>query len=322
MNSKEIIKKILDEKKIIKDIYFIACGGSLVDLYPGFYFIQAESASIHASWYTAKEFAVTPPKTLGKNSLVIAVSHGGNTKETIEAARVGKNAGASVITLTHNKDSVCGGNEFIPWVYDWSFDINEKDKPQGIVLSLLNELLHMQEEDYKLYEAISDGLEKIDFIVKNAAKKSKNASWNFAEKYWNEPFLYIMASGASYSQGYGFAICSLQEMQWMDCCYLHSGEYFHGPFEVTDENHLYILLMSKGKNRIMDERALKFLEKYGKKYEVIDAEQLGIGKIDDTCVEYFNPILFYAMSVVYRTALQNKRNHPLDMRRYMGVVEY
>ena len=118
MNSKEIIKKILDEKNNIKDIYFIACGGSLVDLYPGFYFIQAESASIHASWYTAKEFAITPPKTLGKNSLVIAVSHGGNTKETIEAARVGKNAGASVITLTHNKDSVCGGTEFIPWVYD------------------------------------------------------------------------------------------------------------------------------------------------------------------------------------------------------------
>ena len=46
MNSKEIIKKILDEKNNIKDIYFIACGGSLVDLYPGFYFIQAESACI------------------------------------------------------------------------------------------------------------------------------------------------------------------------------------------------------------------------------------------------------------------------------------
>ena len=47
-----------------------------------------------------------------------------------------------------------------------------------------------------------------------------------------------------------------------------------------------------------------------------------MGEIKDSCVEYFNPILFYAMSVAYRTALQNKRNHPLDMRRYMGVVEY
>lgn len=143
-----------------------------------------------------------------------------------------------------------------------------------------------------------------------------------AEKYSEEPNLYIMASGASYSQAYGFAICSLQEMQWMDCGYLNSAEYFHGPFEVTDENHLYILMMSRGRNRMMDERVLTFLEKYGKKYEVIDADKLGMAAIDDSCVEYFTPMLFYTMTTVYRTALQDKRRHPLDMRRYMGVVEY
>ena len=65
-----------------------------------------------------------------------------------------------------------------------------------------------------------------------------------------------------------------------------------------------------------------FLEKYGKKYEVIDADKLGMEAIDDSCVEYFTPMLFYTMTTVYRTALQDKRRHPLDMRRYMGVVEY
>ena len=113
-----------------------------------------------------------------------------------------------------------------------------------------------------------------------------------------------------------------QEMQWMDCGYLNSAEYFHGPFEVTDEDHLYILMMSRGRNRMMDERVLTFLEKYGKKYEVIDADKLGMEAIDDSCVEYFTPMLFYTMTTVYRTALQDKRRHPLDMRRYMGVVEY
>ncbi|MFQ7232927.1 MAG: hypothetical protein ACLRP0_17770 [Blautia wexlerae] len=106
----------------------------------------------------------------------------------------------------------------------------------------------------------------------------------------------------------------------MDCGYLNSAEYFHGPFEVTDEDHLYILMMSRGRNRMMDERVLTFLEKYGKKYEVIDADNLGMEAIDDGCVEYFTPMLFYTMTTVYRTALQDKRRHPLDMRRYMGVV--
>ncbi len=322
MNEKKLVSTILAEKGEIKDVYFVACGGSLIDLYPGFCFIQAESETMHSAWYTSKEFVLSAPRHLGKTSLVFVCSHGGNTNETLEAAYLSRDRGASVIIMTHNPDSACNDTSMIPIVYDWEDSVNEKEKPQGIVLRILNELMRCQEPGYKLYDAVADGIEKIDDIVRAAMDKVKNRTWLFAEKYANEPFLYIMGSGASYSQAYGFAICSLQEMQWMDCCYLHSGEYFHGPFEVTDENHLYILLLSKGRSRVMDERALSFLKKYAKKYEVIDAEELGIGAIDDCCVEYFNPILFYAMSVAYRTSLQNKRCHPLDLRRYMGVVEY
>lgn len=322
MNEKEIIKTILSGREKIEDVYFVACGGSLVDLYPGYYFVRSESKTMHADWITSKEFVVTPPTHLGKTSLVFICSHGGNTKETVEAAHMARDLGAAVITMTHNPDSACNDDSMMPVIYDWSDHVNEKEKPQGIVLRVLNELMKAQEPDYIKYDAVKDGLEKADEIVRAAVAKVKNRTWLFAEKYYKEDFLYIIGSGASYAAAYGFAICSLQEMQWMDCCYLNSAEYFHGPFEVTDEEHLYILLMSRGRNRIMDERCLAFLEKYGKKYEVIDADELGLEMIDDSCVEYFNPMVFYAMSVAYRNALQDKRCHPTDMRRYMGVVEY
>ena len=322
MNEKEMVKKILTGREKVEDVYFVACGGSLVDLYPGYYFIRSESKTMHADWITSKEFVVDPPTHLGKNSLVFICSHGGNTGETVEAAHLSRDRGAAVITMTHNPDSACNDDTMLPLIYDWADDVDEKEKPQGLVLRILNELMKVQEADYAKYDAIRDGLEKIDGIIRAAVAKMKNRTWVFAEKYAKEPFLYVMGSGASYAAAYGFAICSLQEMQWMDCCYLNSAEYFHGPFEVTDENHLYILLMGRGKNRVMDERALAFLEKYGKKYEVIDADELGLDAIDDCCVEYFNPMAFYAMSVAYRNALQDKRCHPTDMRRYMGVVEY
>lgn len=229
---------------------------------------------MHAHWLTAKELVVSPSKFLKKGALVILCSHGGNTGETVEAARLAKEHGAAIITMTHNPESICAREEMNPVVYSWEDDTNEKDRPQGIVMRVLNELLKMQEESYSKYDAVLDGLEKADGIVRAAVKKVKNRTWVFAEKYFEEPFLYIMGSGASYSQAYGFSICSLQEMQWMDCCYLHSGEYFHGPFECTDEDHLYILLMGTGAARTMDERALVFLKKYAKKYEVIDAVEL------------------------------------------------
>ena len=112
MNLNKLIKEILSKKEKIENVYFIACGGSLVDLYPGYYFLQAESSSLYPVWVTAKEFVTCPPKRLGKNSLIIALSHGGNTPEVIEAILLGKEYGASIITLTHNKNSKCADENY------------------------------------------------------------------------------------------------------------------------------------------------------------------------------------------------------------------
>ena len=196
----ELIKKIYEEQGQIKDVFFTACGGSLVDLYPGFYFINAESETMHSHWLTAKELIVSPSKFLKKGALVILCSHGGNTNETVNAAKLAKERGAAVITMTHNPNSICAQEDMNPVVYSWEDDTNEKERPQGIVMRVLNELMKLQEPSYTKYEAVLDGLEKADGIVRAAVKKVQNRTWVFAEKYFEEPFLYIMGSGASYSQ--------------------------------------------------------------------------------------------------------------------------
>ena len=289
MDAVKIANKISKEHGTIKNVYFLACGGSLVDLYPGYYFLRAESAVMDAQWIPAREFALTPPRKLGKDSLLVICSHSGKTKECLEAAKAGMEAGAAVVTMTHAPGSACDTDEWISIVYDWAPGVKEAEKPQGIVLRLLNELMKIQEPGYGLYDKIAEGFDKIDEIIAEAVKDQQNAAWLFAEKYSEEPNLYIMASGASYSQAYGFAICSLQEMQWMDCGYLNSAEYFHGPFEVTDEDHLYILMMSRGRNRMMDERVLTFLEKYGRKY-------LFIGFYRSTDTDCLRMVFLYLIS--------------------------
>ena len=70
MDAVKIVNKISKEHGTIKNVYFLACGGSLVDLYPGYYFLRAESAVMDAQWIPAREFALTPPKKLGKDSLL------------------------------------------------------------------------------------------------------------------------------------------------------------------------------------------------------------------------------------------------------------
>ena len=81
-------------------------------------------------------------------------------------------------------------------------------------------------------------------------------------------------------------------------------------------------MKSLGKTRALDERAEAFLAKYAGNYEVIDAKKLGLDAIAPEAAEYFNCALFYKMACKYRDALDYTRRHPLDMRRYMGIVSY
>ena len=44
MKANEVIKKVLDEHGEITEVYWVACGGSLIDLYPSHYLMNGERA--------------------------------------------------------------------------------------------------------------------------------------------------------------------------------------------------------------------------------------------------------------------------------------
>lgn len=305
----------------ISEVYLVACGGSLVDMYPSKYFLESEAQKVVTGLYTANEFVHALPKRLNKDSVVIVCSHGGNTPESVEAAKVAKERGAHTIGLTHNKEAGLLKYTDHPFLYEWGADSDVKNNPMAIILELVVEVLNVT-EGYAHYEAFQNGIQKINGIIVEGKKLVGPRAKAFAEKYRSEDLFYILSSGASFGHAYGFAICSLMEMQWLNAAPIHSGEYFHGPFEVTDKETPFILMMNEGRTRALDERALTFLNKYAAKVEVVDAKELGLNTIADEVVEFFNPVLFYSILCVYREELADIRNHPLETRRYMGKVAY
>ena len=322
MKANEIIKTILEERKEIKQVYWVACGGSLIDLYPAHVMVHTESKTLESGWYTSKEFLLMPPKKLGKQSLLIVCSHSGNTKETVDAAIFAKEKGAEVITLTDVKGSKCDDDRFIAWVYPWGDDVPTNQIPSGITLSLAAELIKAQ-EGFAKYDALMNGIQKMDEIVKNASKKvTDELGEKFADYCEAHEFFYILGSGPTFSQTYGFAICSLMEMQWQNCAYVHSGEYFHGPFEVTENGVFYILQMGSGVCREMDERASAFLKTHTDSYMVLDSKEYGMGAVSKEVADYLDPILFYTLNCRLREARGRRFNHDVDTRRYMGKEQY
>lgn len=324
LHTQTLVKTLMAKAKDgvqISEVFLVACGGSLVDLYPGKFFLGSESSLLRTDLYTGNEFVHAVPKVLGERSVVILCSHSGGTPEMIEAVKVAQKAGSLTVTLTHNKSSEIADYADHNIVYEWGDESSVQNNPMAITLALCLEILQ-HAEGYANYGEFQDALKKIDAIVAAARKKVGERVVTFAETYKNEKMFYTLSSGASYGHAYGLAICSLMEMQWLHASAIHSGEFFHGPFEVTDKKTNFIVLVNEGRTRPLDQRVIVFLKKYAKNYVIIDAKELGLDVLPASVVEFFNPILFYSVLCDYREALAKIRNHPLETRRYMGIVEY
>ena len=328
---KNIIAEILEAKKSkggVKNLYFVGCGGSLGALYPAKTFMEKECASIKSAWINSNEFVHSTPRDFGENSIICLACHKGNTPETIEAAKLGKEKGAAVIVLTWLEESeiIEFGDYIIRYAFDASPDHLKGDidyaGEKTICALLVAVELTAQTEGYENYDKFQEGLGMISNIIKNARAHVAERALEFAETYKNDPVTYTMGSGAAYGAAYMESICIFMEMQWLDSSSIHTGEYFHGPFEITDANRPFMLQISEGSTRPLDERALKFLRTYAKRIEVLDAKELGLSTIDASVVDYFNHSLFNNVYPIYNHALAEKREHPLVTRRYMWKVEY
>jgi fructoselysine-6-P-deglycase FrlB-like protein len=309
------------DKGQISQVYLVACGGSLVDLYLSKFFLASESRQLRSDLYTANEFVHAPPKALAEHSVVIIITHSGGTPESVEAAKMSQAAGSLTVTLTHNEAADIATYADQNIIYEWGDESHVQNNPMAIALALCVEILQ-QVEGYAHYADFGKAIQHIDEVVSVGRAKVRERCKVFAQANRNEGLFYILSSGASYGHAYGFSICSLMEMQRLHASAIHSGEFFHGPFEVTDQDTNFIVLINEGRTRPLDKRVVSFLEKYAKKYEVVDARELGIGVLPNSIVEYFNPILFYSVLCVYRQELATIRNHPLETRRYMGKVKY
>ena len=309
------------EQGRISEVFLVACGGSLVDLYPAKFFLASEGRRLRADLYTANEFVHAVPKALGDRSVVIVCSHSGDTPEAVEAARIAQDAGSLTATLTHKEPSRISAFADHNVVYEWGDESSVQNNPMAITLALCLEILQ-DAEGYPGYHDFQQALRQIDAVVAAARSNVRRRTKTFAETYQHERLFYVLSSGASYGHAYGFAICSLMEMQWLHASAIHSGEFFHGPFEVTDRKTNFLVLANEGRTRPLDLRVIAFLDRYAEHVEVIDARELGIGVLPESVVDYFNPVLFYSVLCDYREALAKIRDHPLEKRRFMGKVQY
>lgn len=322
MEPKQIIEAIKKECQEVKSVYFVGCGASKAELYPGKYFLEQNAKQLRIGHYTANEFVHATPSAVDDSAIVITCSLGGTTPETVEASKKARSLGAHVIAVTHVENSPLAQNADYVIVHGFEKNYAAKLEKMTQVLMLAVEILN-QCEGYAYYEEMLEANAKIYDLIEQAVSFVMPDAKAFAQNYKDAPVIYVMSSGATQEVAYSFSICLMMEMQWINSGSFHDGEFFHGPFEIVDKDVPFLLLMNDGRTRALDSRALTFLQRFQAKTTVVDGKDFGIGSLLPAHVyEYFNPMVLTGVLRVYAEQLAIVRNHPLTMRRYMWKLEY
>lgn len=306
--------------KNIQNVFFVACGGSMASLAVGEYFVNKES-EVPSFIYTSNEFIHRNPKLLGKDSLVILRSHSGTTPETVEAASFAAAKGALTVAISMETESpLCQASEHIVH-YNYKDGSDAIDGEAGIFYTLVFEILNVLSPNEK-YSRIVNQLPKIQELIDKNIELFSEAANEFGKRNKRESIIYTMASGAYIHHAYSFTSCLLMEMLWIHSNAIHSGEYFHGPFEITDFDVPFLVIKGVGASRTLDERAIDFVNKFSEKVEVVDVEKFNYDGIDEDLHEYFGAALTSFVLRLYADGLSEHTGHQLSVRRYMWKMEY
>ena len=316
---KEIVGDIL-KNHAVDTVYFVGCGGSLAGFFPAKYFLSCEAAKLKVGYINANEFVHATPKEIGPGAVVILASQRGNTPETVKACQVAREKGAATVGLTFQVPSPL--SEAAEYVILYEFgdgSVVEYQKSSygfKLAVELLNEI-----EGYAEYDKLLDGLKKMDGIVKKACKEIVPYAIKYAWEFKDDSVIYTMGSGASWGSAHQESICIFMEMQWINSSVIHSGEYFHGPFEITDKNTAFLMMKSTGRTRALDDRALTFMKKFNDRCMILDGLDYGMGELGNVS-EYLDPFFHTNVVRVFNNLLADVRNHPLSVRRYMWKFDY
>lgn len=307
----------------IQTVYCVACGGSLATLYPAKYILERRTAKVEVQSINAAEFTADPPARLGSHCLVLLNSQSGGTRETVEAARLCAERGALTAAFTTKAGSAIEQAVDCP-IYYYDDPLNPYPAVLTVfptVYKVVFALLDLW-NGTELYPSMASSLLRLQDTFDAAMLQHRDAARAFASAYSGEPLIYSVSAGLDSCVGYVFTNCLVMESLWKHSSPLHAGEFFHGAFEAVDDTTAVFALLGLGGTRLVEERAVKFLQRKTKKLTVLDAKALDLSAYPDWQLPYLAPLVLNRLAAQYCDEMSYVMGHPISSRRYMGVEVY
>lgn len=303
------IQKVVDSG--LRDVVFIGAGGSLIAANAAFYMLERQT-DIPVFKMQSDEVNTAKPKRIGPGALVFLASHTGTTKETVAAAAFAKDRGATVLSVTKADSPLAAASS--------AAFAGESDVFYVMAAYLLMQATGTDldwAEVEKLFAALPAALVSVSEEAEAPADRVALAFKDFETTF-------VLASGPSSAWAYGLAMCYLQEMQWKHAFGYNSGEFFQGSFEVIDDTSLAVInVLTDDPSRPMGERAQRFLDTYAPdRTQTLDVRDFTMPGIPKALRADVSPLAVALLMGRVARHYEYRRNHNMDLRRYMFKVEY
>ncbi len=314
------IEKAADEicAQGYSNIMFIGCGGTYSHSLPLKYMLDTQS-QIESHALIAAEFMVMGHQRFSKDSICVFSTRSGNTKEIVQAAKFCKEAGARVVMYVSNIGTpAC---EYADYIFH-SF-AEDDCLCEAIYLTNIPFVARMMHNAncFPQYGAFMNQLGKITPYLVKAKEQFEDRCKIMAETHKDTDYHMVIGSGNLWGEAYDYAMCILEEMQWIKTKSIHAAEFFHGTLELVEEDTSLILFFGEDETRPLMDRVLNFAQKITKVINIFDTKEVEL-PFDNELRKFISPMVMYAITERLSCHLEHVRNHPLTTRRYYRQMDY
>lgn len=304
----------------LKNVFFASAGGVAILTYPAAKLLQQRSA-LPVFIERAAELSTTDNANLGEGSLVVFCSVSGTTQEAVETLEFVKAKGARVISFVGNAGTPMDVKSDISITTPTADDTSsETYLLQTLILALA--LMEARGETADL-EAVWSDLGRIPEALVAAKEAFEPEAARLAEALIgrNRPLLFTGAGGSWYEAWY-YAMCILEEMQWIWTRPIHASDFFHGTLELVEEGVAVVLLKGEDAGRPLADRVEAFVPRVGGDLFVVDSRGFALDGISEATRSLVSTVVLATVLERLSIHIEARTGHPLTTRRYYKRMDY
>jgi len=300
-------------------IYLVGCGAPNRVMLGLEYWIEHFSPSLEVRRYFPAEFVTLNPARLDARTLVLLGSKSGTTPETVAAADFLKDQPCTTVGVTQTQDKPLAKAVEHPFLMG---ETSEAHSGMFMIMQALVGGLMAGKDKWPLHDILMQSLTALPQAMAETHMRNDARATEEARIYNEDRTIYHVASGPMFSTAYVFGVCVLMEMQWMHSYPIEAAEFFHGPFEIVDQNIPLVLMLGEDPSRPLMERVVRFCKKYTERLMIYDSKDFEMKGIAPEIRPIVAPLILDSALARIAEHLAVWHNHPLSTRRYMWKTEY